>query len=163
MKRGTMSHYENNIDVNSPANGLPNRDVKAAMVKGLMHRCPKCGEGALYDTYLKVTDQCSACGEALHHHRADDAPAYFTISIVGKIIVGLFVSVELSYGPPYWLHAVLWGPLLLAMTLFTLPRIKGIIVGLQWANYMHGFDPNFEEGSDIEIPPADKLANAHTS
>jgi len=152
-----LSHFENDVHSQTHSADKPHRELKSAMWKGFMHSCPKCGNGPLYKSYLKTVDQCGACDEELHHHRADDAPAYFTISIVGKLIVGFFLTVELTYAPPYWVHAVLWGPLLLIMTLLLLPRIKGIIVGLQWANYMHGFDPNFTEGDDIEIAPADKL------
>lgn len=152
-----MPDYEN--DVNKPVSkdDLPKRPVFPAMWNGAKHRCPKCGEGKLFKKYLKVNDDCDKCGEALHHHRADDAPAYFTIFIVGKIIVGLFAWVELQYQPPYWVHAVLWVPLVITMALTALSRIKGAIIGLQWANYMHGFNPAFIEGDDVELPPDTKL------
>jgi len=94
----------------------------------------------MFGRYLKVNDTCPGCGEALHHHRADDAPPYFTILIVGHVIVGAILPVERAYVPPLWLHALLWLPLALAMSLWLLPRIKGAIVGLQWALYMHGFE-----------------------
>lgn len=153
-----MTHFENNVDHADTSHNLPHRDVFKAMKRGASCKCPKCGEGKLFSRYLKVTDTCDVCGEDLHHHRADDAPAYFTIAIVGKILVGLMVWVELAYAPSYWVHAVLWTPLLLIMTLLALPPIKGIIVGLQWANYMHGFNPHFVEGDDVEMPFEDKLA-----
>jgi uncharacterized protein (DUF983 family) len=86
-----------------------------------------------------VREACPGCGEALHHHRADDAPAYFTILIVGHVIVGAVLPVERAFAPPLWLHALLWGPLTLALTLVLLPRIKGAVVALQWALCMHGF------------------------
>jgi uncharacterized protein (DUF983 family) len=95
--------------------------------------------GRLFGRYLKVNEACPACGEALHHHRADDAPPYFTIMVVGHVIVGAILPVERAFMPPLWLHAVVWLPLALAMSLWLLPRIKGGIVGLQWALYMHGF------------------------
>ncbi|MEO1066907.1 MAG: DUF983 domain-containing protein [Pseudomonadota bacterium] len=148
-----MTLFENDVT----ASTLPKRSVWTAMKRGFMQKCPQCGSGALFSRYLKVTDTCDACGEALHHHRADDAPAYFTIAIVGKVVVGLFVWLELAYAPPYWLHAVIWTPVLLAMSLGFLPLMKGAIVGLQWANYMHGFNPNFVEGDDIEMPGDDRL------
>jgi uncharacterized protein (DUF983 family) len=120
--------------------GRPRRDVGRAMLDGLRGRCPACGRGALFGRYLKVQDACPACGEALHHHRADDAPPYFTILIVGHLIVGGILAVERAFSPPEWLHALLWLPLTLALALWLLPRIKGAIVGLQWAFYMHGFE-----------------------
>ncbi len=77
----------------------------------------------------------------MHHQRADDAPAYFVILIVGHIVVPLALVVEVAYAPPYWLHAVLWLPLTLGLAIGLLQPVKGAIVGWQWANYMHGFDP----------------------
>lgn len=153
-----MPHYENDVNLTSDNNALPKRDIFPAMWNGFTQKCPNCSKGKLFDRFLKVADTCEHCGEALHYQRADDAPAYFTISIVGKIIVGLFVWVELAYQPPYWVHAALWIPCLIVMALFALPLIKGAIVGLQWANYMHGFNPHFVEGDDVELPAEDTLA-----
>jgi len=123
---------------------LPPRPVWQAMLRGAMFRCPNCGKGALFNGYLAVVDRCAACGEELHHHRADDAPPYFTIVIVGHIIVGLVLSTEVAFAPPLWVHTVLWVPLTIIAALACLRPIKGAIVGLQWALYMHGFDPNAE-------------------
>lgn len=117
----------------------PRRDAWRAMWDGFRLRCPSCGQGQLFGRYLKVNDACPSCGRALHHHRADDAPPYFTIMIVGHVVVGAILPVERAFMPPLWLHAVLWLPLALVMSLWLLPRIKGAIVGLQWAFYMHGF------------------------
>ena len=117
----------------------------SAMLRSLRGRCPRCGIGRMFRAYLKVADHCPACGEALHHHRADDAPAYFVILIVGHIVVPLVLIVEVLYAPPYWLHAALWLPLTIALAVGLLAPIKGAIVGWQWANYMHGFDPAAEE------------------
>jgi uncharacterized protein (DUF983 family) len=96
----------------------------------------------MFRAFLKVADRCTVCGEALHHHRADDAPAYFVILIVGHIVVPLALVVEVAYAPPYWLHAVLWLPLTIGLAVGLLQPVKGAIVGWQWATYMHGFDPN---------------------
>ena len=89
---------------------LPPRDCWPAMVRGWWGRCPHCGEGRMFRAFLKVADHCPACGEALHHQRADDAPAYFVILIVGHIVVPLTLSVEAAYAPSYWLHAAMWTP-----------------------------------------------------
>ena len=64
----------------------------------------------MFRRYLKVADNCPHCGEALHHQRADDAPPYFTIVIVGHVVVSLVLAVEMAYRPPLWLHAALWLP-----------------------------------------------------
>ena len=115
------------------------RSTSNAMLRGLKQTCPSCGQGPLYKSYLKVADSCSHCGEELHHQRADDAPAYFTMFIVGHIVVGLVMMVEAAYAPEFWVHALIWPALLLALSLFLLPRIKGALVGIQWAQRMHGF------------------------
>jgi uncharacterized protein (DUF983 family) len=117
------------------------RDVLHAMLRGLAERCPNCGKGALYVGYLKVADRCSLCSEELHHHRADDEPPYFTMLIVGHIIVGAVLCVERAFSPPSWVHLLIWLPTTLALCLLLLPRVKGVLVGLQWALFMHGFDP----------------------
>jgi uncharacterized protein (DUF983 family) len=122
------------------SNARPQRDWWRAMLNGFRLRCPACGAAPLFRRYLKVHDTCPGCGEALHHHRADDAPPYFTILIVGHVIVGAILPVERAFVPPLWVHAVVWLPLTLAMSLALLPRVKGAIVGLQWAFYMHGFE-----------------------
>src|SRR4029079_2215598 len=108
---------------------FPKRDAWQAIRRGLHGRCPHCGEGRMFRAFLKVADHCPACGEALHHHRADDAPAYFVILIVGHIVVPLAMSVELAYAPSYWLHAAMWLPLTLGLSLSLLQPIKGALVG----------------------------------
>ena len=121
-----------------------------ALRRGWRQKCPSCGNGAVYRSYLKVADSCGSCGEELHHHRADDAPAYFTMLIVGHVMVGLALVVEKRFHPEMWVHFALWLPLCLGMTLWMLPRIKASLVGYQWALRMHGFDtspdPSAPEG-----------------
>ena len=119
----------------------PPRNVPQAMLRGFSQRCPSCGVGGLFGRYLKVRDVCPHCGEALHHHRTDDAPPYFTIIVVGHFVVGGVLSLEKAFAPPTFVHLVIWLPLTVAASLWLLPRIKGALVGLQWALYMHGFDP----------------------
>jgi len=130
----------------------PRRPMWLSMRRGFFGRCPNCGIGRMFRAFLKVADRCPACGEALHHHRADDAPAYFVILIVGHVVVPLALVVEVAYAPPYWLHAVLWLPLTIALAIGLLQPIKGAIVGWQWANYMHGFDPNAEADAETADP-----------
>jgi uncharacterized protein (DUF983 family) len=123
----------------------PERPVLRAVLRGAALKCPACGVGLMFPRYLKVADHCSHCGEALHHQRADDAPPYFTIAIVGHVVIGLMLAVEMAYRPALWLHAALWVPLTLILSLLLLPSVKGTLVALQWALRMHGFDPNSEE------------------
>lgn len=124
---------------------LPQRSVWQAIKRGFACRCPNCGRGRMFGKYLKVVDHCEVCGQELCHHRADDAPPYFVIVIVGHIVVPLVLAVEVAYAPPYWLHALLWTPLIVGLSLALLQPVKGAVVGWQWANYMHGFDPNHHD------------------
>jgi len=138
------------------------RGVGIAMLRGFLGRCPQCGRGRLFRAFLKVEDQCSKCGEALHHQRADDAPAYFVILIVGHIVVPLELTVEFSLHPPYWVHLVLWLPVTLALALGLIQPIKGAIIGLQWANRMHGFDTQAHAEDETNLKPA-KISGAKIS
>ncbi len=113
--------------------------MSVTLARGARCVCPACGTGPLFRKYLKVVDTCAACGEPLHHHRADDMPAYIVMSIVGHIVVGLVLWAEFRYGWPVWLHLSLWLPLTVGLTLALLPPVKGSIVALQWALRMHGF------------------------
>jgi uncharacterized protein (DUF983 family) len=117
------------------------RPLYRAALRGFFGRCPQCGKGRMFRAFLKVIDCCPACAEELHHQRADDAPAYFVILIVGHIVVPLVLAVEMAFAPPLWVHMAMWGPLTLALSLLLLPRIKGALVAWQWAMRMHGFDP----------------------
>ncbi|HRD75997.1 MAG TPA: DUF983 domain-containing protein [Hyphomicrobiaceae bacterium] len=109
------------------------------MLRGQAGRCPACGTGRIFTRYLKVADTCNRCGTELHHHRADDAPPYFTILIVGHIIVGGLLALERAAAPPSWVHIAVWVPLTILMSMWLLPRVKGALIALQWALRMHGF------------------------
>ena len=131
------------------------RNLGKALLHALRLRCPCCGRGRLFRRYLKTVDRCSACGEALHHHRADDAPAYLTMLIVGHVLVPAALFVEMAFQPLYVWHFLAWGPLAVVLSLTLLPLIKSVIVALQWALYMHGFDPQAEPELASGPPPAD--------
>ena len=107
----------------------------------------------MFGAFLKVRDHCPACGEDLHHQRADDAPAYFVIVIVGHVVVPMTMAVEMAFTPPYWVHAALWIPLTLILSIGLLQPVKGAIVGWQWAHRMHGFDPQCEANDEPPVAP----------
>ncbi|HXP77565.1 MAG TPA: DUF983 domain-containing protein [Stellaceae bacterium] len=106
---------------------------RLGMRRGLAGRCPACGKGALFRGYVKQHPNCPHCGLDLLAYRADDAPAYFTILFVGHILVAAMLTVEMAYHPSTTLHLVLWLPLTILLTLALLPRVKGALIGLQWA------------------------------
>ncbi len=130
----------------------PTRSVKSAMLRGAAGRCPACGRGSLSRAYLKIVDQCASCGEALHHQRADDAPAYLTMMVVGHVVVGGLLTVEQAWAPPTWVQLAIWLPLTLVLSLVLLPVIKGSLVGLQWALRMHGFGSGPDPADPIPDP-----------
>lgn len=119
--------------------GRPARNLWQAMARGFMSKCPNCGEGRLFKGFARSVDKCSVCGEEISHHRADDLPAYLVIVIVGHVVVGGFMGTELLLDWTSWQHLALWTPITLIMSLGLLQPVKGAVIGLQWANYMHGF------------------------
>jgi uncharacterized protein (DUF983 family) len=110
-----------------------------ALRRGFAMRCPNCGRGKLFGSFLKVADHCPACGEEFFHHRADDFPAYLVIIIVGHITVPAILLVEELFGPPLWLQLALWLPVIAFGALALLQPTKGAVVALQWQLGMHGF------------------------
>ncbi len=118
---------------------VPDRETKPAMLRGLRRKCPNCGEGMLFSGYLKVKDTCTVCGEELHHHRADDGPAYLTILIVAHVLGVLMHVAFVHLRPNPLVLAVSLTIVCVALSLYLLPRLKGMIVAIQWARRMHGF------------------------
>jgi uncharacterized protein (DUF983 family) len=119
---------------------MSGHSLKTDLWNGLRGRCPNCGKGRMFRAFLKVADRCDVCGEELHHHRADDFPAYLVIIIVGHLVVPLILNVEMAYQPAYWVHAVLWLPLTLVLALVLIQPVKGAVIALQWRVGMHGFE-----------------------
>ena len=99
---------------------------------GLACRCPRCGRGRLFAGLLNVAPRCEACGLDLAQHDSGDGPAVFVILILGFIVVGLALWVELAYEPPFWVHAALWAPLILVGALLLLRPFKATLIALQY-------------------------------
>ncbi|NBE06403.1 DUF983 domain-containing protein [Paragemmobacter ruber] len=115
------------------------RPLRPAVMRGWRRRCPCCGSGPLLRGYLTVRESCPVCGEALHHQRADDGPAYLTILIVGHVLGPLMLWVFTRWRPDPLVLASIFSVGTVAMSLYLLPRLKGALVALQWAKRMHGF------------------------
>ncbi len=124
-------------DIYSPAPA--ERPTWPAVRNGLSHKCPKCGEGGLYEKYLTLRTECPSCGEDLSHARADDGPAYLSILLTAKVMGTLQLVVYEQWQPEPWLLALTFCIGVTVMALALLPRFKGMIVGIQWAKRMHGF------------------------
>jgi uncharacterized protein (DUF983 family) len=99
---------------------------------GLRGRCPRCGEGRLFDGFLKLPSRCAACGLDFGFADSADGPAVFAILIVGFIVAGAALLTEVAYSPPIWLHFVLWMPLVLILCLGTMRPLKGLLIALQY-------------------------------
>jgi len=115
------------------------RPVGAALWRGWRRRCPCCGSGPLLRGYLKVRDTCPVCGEAMHHQRADDGPAYITILVVGHIVAPVLLWAFVKWRPDPMVLIAVFSVMTVALSLWLLPRIKGAFVALQWSRRMHGF------------------------
>jgi uncharacterized protein (DUF983 family) len=99
---------------------------------GLTCRCPRCGRGRLFQGFLNTRPHCEACGLDYGFIDSGDGPAVFVILLAGFVVVGAALIVEFKYAPPFWLHAVLWGPLILVTTLLPLRLMKGLMIALQY-------------------------------
>lgn len=101
-----------------------------SLLRGLLCTCPACGTTKLFAGYLRVVDDCSSCGAPLGHVRADDAPPYFTILVVGHIVVPGMLLLEKAAHPADWVQAAVWLPVTTLLCLALLRPIKGATVGL---------------------------------
>jgi uncharacterized protein (DUF983 family) len=102
------------------------------IARGLAGRCPRCGKGRLFEGFLGLRPRCEACGLDFDFADAGDGPAVFVILIGGAIVVFAALITEVVYQPPYWVHAALWIPLILIVTLGPLRPIKGLLIALQF-------------------------------
>jgi uncharacterized protein (DUF983 family) len=101
-------------------------------VAGVMCRCPRCGKGALFQGLLTLGPRCDTCGLDYAFADSGDGPAIFIMLVAGFVVVGCALVVEIVYQPPFWLHAVLWVPLVLAVTILPLRPMKGLLIALQY-------------------------------
>jgi uncharacterized protein (DUF983 family) len=102
------------------------------IARGLRGRCPRCGEGRLFQGFLTLRPRCEHCGLDYSFADAGDGPAVFVILFGGFVVVFAALIVEIMYQPPYWVHAALWLPLILLLTLGPLRPIKGLLIALQY-------------------------------
>jgi uncharacterized protein (DUF983 family) len=127
------------------------RPLWQSIKRGLLCRCPACGSGKLFRSFLKPVDNCAACGEAMHHHRSDDLPPYLTIVVIGHVIIAGYMMTDMVWPMPLWLTFTIWTPITLLATLLVIQPIKGGVIALQWAMKMHGFGGHSGD-DEYEIP-----------
>ncbi len=102
------------------------------LATGARCRCPRCGQGRLFSGYLTSPAKCDACGLDYDFFDSGDAPAVFVIFIVGFVVVGLALWVEMTWRPAYWVHAALWLPLILGLPLALLRPMKAMLLCHQY-------------------------------
>jgi uncharacterized protein (DUF983 family) len=113
-----------------PDENLPTWSESA--IRGIACRCPRCGKGKLFAGFLTLRPSCESCGLDYAFIDSGDGPAVFIIMIAGAIVVAAALIVEVKYQPPFWVHAVLWLPLILATTLLPLRAMKSLLIALQF-------------------------------
>jgi uncharacterized protein (DUF983 family) len=128
---------------------MEQRSVLQGLARGFRHHCPACGEGKLFERFLKVRPVCEVCGHDNGHYRADDAPPYFTILIVGHLVIAPLLLFPWIWEADPLLVVGVTLPLLGILTVALLPSVKGAVVGLHWA-VDHRRDPG--EGAAEELP-----------
>lgn len=128
------------MTTNTPENA--EHETWPAVRNGLLCKCPNCGDAPMFEKYLKVVDKCGTCGEEMHHHRADDGPAYLTILIVCHLLIPYFHFGYIKMRLDPTLLAVGGIVMSVIVSLLLLPRMKGMVVAVQWAKRMHGFGRN---------------------
>jgi uncharacterized protein (DUF983 family) len=101
--------------------------------RGLTRRCPTCGQGSLFRSFLKVRPHCVVCAADNSAYPSDDMPAYLTIAIVGHVVIPLFMWVDHAFTPPLWVEFTTWVPLTALLAIALLPFVKGAVIGLCWA------------------------------
>lgn len=121
---------------------IDDRPTKPAVLRGLQCKCPNCGKGNMFGSYLKVVNDCTHCDEELFHHRADDGPAYLTILLVAHIIGFAVHIMWVQLRPDPFVMATVLSIGAVTLSLWLLPRMKGMVVAIQWARRMHGFGYN---------------------
>lgn len=115
------------------------RALWPALRRGWRRKCPKCGEGPVLHSYLKMRESCSNCDQDFSAARADDGPAYLTILIVGHIATIFMHIVFVHFRPEPMVLFSLFASIAVLLSLYLLPRFKGAIVAYQWAKRMFGF------------------------
>ena len=106
--------------------------LPGAIAAGLSCACPRCGQGRLFAGYLKLQPRCERCGLDYGFADSGDGPAVFIMFLAGAIVVGAALVTEILFQPPYWVHAALWLPLILLLTLGPLRPMKGLMIALQY-------------------------------
>lgn len=108
------------------------------LVAALTCRCPRCGKGKLYKGLLTVAPRCASCDLDLAAQDAGDGPAVFVVLILGAVVVGLAILVEIKFEPPLWVHLVLWTPVIIGGAILMLRPLKAWLIAMQYRHHLLG-------------------------
>lgn len=111
---------------------MPPASLSQSVRRGLFCRCPRCGEGRMFAGFLTLRPACERCGLDYAFANSGDGPAVFVILLAGFVVVGSALAVEIAYQPPFWVHAALWVPLVVAVTVLPLRPMKALMIALQY-------------------------------
>ena len=126
------------MNQSSSVNALPATYWQAAK-RGMLCKCPRCGEGKLFRKWLKSVDSCAACGQDWSYHRADDFPAYISMLVTGHLLAPLMIALSVDYDLSPLTILALIVPLSIVMMLAILQPAKGAVIATQWWHGLHGF------------------------
>jgi uncharacterized protein (DUF983 family) len=104
----------------------------SVITAALLGRCPRCGKGKLFRGLLDIRPRCAVCDLDLSAHDAGDGPAVAGIFVIGALVVGLALWVDVRYRPALWVHAVVWPLVILPLSIATMRLAKAALVALQW-------------------------------
>lgn len=124
----------------------------AAIMRGLLGRCARCGEARLFMRFLKPIPHCPHCGQDWTHQQADDFPAYVSIFVTGHLMAPLIIALTRSSDLSVTALMAIILPLAVVLMISLLQPAKGAIIALQWWFGMHGFR---KERPEL-IPEADE-------
>ena len=102
---------------------------------GLGCRCPQCGKGEVFESYLGLAKSCSVCGADFSKADSGDGPAFFVMFLVGILVTPPVLLVQVVFDPPYWVHLIIWGPIIFGLSIWLLRPFKSLLFALQWKNY----------------------------
>ncbi len=111
--------------------------TQSSIAAALLGRCPRCGKGHLFRGYLNIAPRCDACGLDFASFDAGDGPAVFVILIVGFLVAGGALVLEATVSPPYWVHAVVWLPTVIVLSVAFLRLAKSALLVLQYKHQAH--------------------------
>lgn len=104
--------------------------IGAAALSGL---CPQCGARTMFDGMIAFAPQCRACGLDYEKFNVGDGPAAFLTMIIGALVAALAIWLQLAAEPPWWVHVVLWVPLIIALVIYGLRLTKAWLLASEYA------------------------------